>query len=234
MAAAFVIVRFLHKHPPFNAKLNTDSLLLIIACVMAGAYITGFLLFMPQFISGEMDFKMPALISWGGIIGGIIGAAAAAGIWKIPLASFADILSPAFLAAMGIGRIGCFLGGCCFGVHSDLPIAIAFPASCPAGITTQPLLPVQLISAAFLISASIAAAFIYIKKKNFPPGRLFAFSAIFYSMGRFIIEFYRNDYRIFFIYLSDAQIFSVGFFVVACVILYKTTQKIPSKKLDLS
>jgi len=225
MAAAFVIVRLLSKAPPFNGKLNTDSLLLIIACTIAGAYIAGFILFMPEFISGAMDFKTPVLISWGGIIGGIIGAKAASKIWKIPLGPFTDVLAPAFLASMGIGRIGCFFGGCCFGIHTDLPIGLAFPPSCPAGMTEQPLLPVQFISAAYLVSGSIAATLIYIKKKNLAHGRLFAFSAIFYSLGRFVIEFFRNDYRIFFAGLSDGQLFSVCLFTTACVILYKTQCK---------
>ena len=224
MAAAFIIVRFLSKNPPFNGKFETDSLFLIIACAMAGAYITGFILFLPEFISGAMDFKEPALISWGGIAGGVIGAAAASRLWKIPLSQFADILAPAFLASMGIGRIGCFLGGCCFGLHTDSPIGLTFPPSSPAGMTEQPLLPVQLISAACLISAALVAALIYVKKKNLAHGRLFAFSAIFYSLGRFVIEFYRNDYRIFFTGLSDGQLFSACFWAVSCVILYKTRQ----------
>ena len=222
MAAAFIIVRFLSKNPPFNGKFETDSLFLIIVCAMTGACAAGFILFAPEFISGAMNFREPALISWGGIAGGIFGTAAASRVWKIPLASFADVLAPAFLTSMGIGRIGCFLGGCCFGVHTDSPIGLTFPASSPAGMTEQPLLPVQLISAAYLISAALVAAFIYIKKKNLAHGRLFAFSIIFYSFGRFIIEFYRNDYRVFFAGLSDGQLFSACFFAAGCVILYKT------------
>ncbi|MCL2025368.1 MAG: prolipoprotein diacylglyceryl transferase [Leptospirales bacterium] len=226
IATAFIIVRLLSKKPPFNGKFEINSLLWVIACTIAGAHIAGFLLFMPEFISGAMNFKEPVLISWGGITGGVIGAAAASRLWKITPASLADILSPAFLASMGIGRIGCFLGGCCFGIQTDLPIGLAFPPSCPAGMTAQPLLPVQLISAAYLTGGASAAAFIYVKKKNIAHGRLFAFSAMFYSLGRFIVEFFRNDHRVFFIGLSDGQLFSICFFATACIILYKTRQKI--------
>jgi phosphatidylglycerol:prolipoprotein diacylglycerol transferase len=63
--------------------------------------------------------------------GGI--AAALATIWvaaratdRPPLALL-DALAPAGLLALGIGRIGCFLAGCCYGVATDLPWGVVFP-----------------------------------------------------------------------------------------------------------
>lgn len=39
-----------------------------------------------------------------------------------------DVVAPCLMVALGLGRIGCFLNGCCYGARSDnLPWAITFP-----------------------------------------------------------------------------------------------------------
>jgi phosphatidylglycerol:prolipoprotein diacylglycerol transferase len=39
-----------------------------------------------------------------------------------------DVAAPALALGIGIGRIGCFLNGCCFGRECDLPWAVTFAA----------------------------------------------------------------------------------------------------------
>jgi prolipoprotein diacylglyceryltransferase len=91
----------------------------------------------------------------------------------------------------------------------------------PAGAAIQPVVPVQLISFAYLAGGGAVFGALYLK--NAPAGgRLFAFSALFYSTGRFIIEFWRDDYRVFFAGLSDGQFFSLCFFAAGCIILFRT------------
>ncbi len=43
-----------------------------------------------------------------------------------------DLFAPSLALGAGIGRIGCFLNGCCFGHPTDLPWGIVFPAGCLA------------------------------------------------------------------------------------------------------
>lgn len=45
---------------------------------------------------------------------------------------YLDILAPSAALGMAIGRIGCFLNGCCFGGVCDLPWAVRFPYGSPA------------------------------------------------------------------------------------------------------
>jgi phosphatidylglycerol:prolipoprotein diacylglycerol transferase len=52
----------------------------------------------------------------------------------VPVAAFADAAAPAACAAVAVGRIGCLLAGCCFGVPSHVPWAVAFPAGTPAHV----------------------------------------------------------------------------------------------------
>src|SRR5207302_11230898 len=46
---------------------------------------------------------------------------------KVPLRTGMDIMAPCILVGLGIGRIGCFLHGCCYGAECTLPWAVRFP-----------------------------------------------------------------------------------------------------------
>ena len=49
-------------------------------------------------------------------------------LWKkIPLRLGMDIVAPCLMLALGFGRIGCFLNGCCYGAACALPWAVTFP-----------------------------------------------------------------------------------------------------------
>lgn len=71
------------------------------------------------------------LVVYGALIGG--GAALAWFIWrhKLPALATVDLFAPSVVLGMGIGRLGCFLNGCCYGGPSDLPWAVCFPQGSP-------------------------------------------------------------------------------------------------------
>jgi phosphatidylglycerol:prolipoprotein diacylglycerol transferase len=46
---------------------------------------------------------------------------------KVPLRTGMDIIAPCLMVGLGIGRIGCFLNGCCYGTESNVPWAVRFP-----------------------------------------------------------------------------------------------------------
>jgi phosphatidylglycerol---prolipoprotein diacylglyceryl transferase len=47
--------------------------------------------------------------------------------FKLPKLAFLDMAIPSLIAGLALGRIGCFLNGCCFGKVCDLPWAVRFP-----------------------------------------------------------------------------------------------------------
>ena len=67
------------------------------------------------------------------IYGGFIGAAAGFVVFmrkhKLPLLAMADLVAPSFMIGLALGRIGCFLNGCCYGGETDWPWAVTFPNS---------------------------------------------------------------------------------------------------------
>ncbi len=129
-------------------------------------------------------------VVYGGVIAGILVVSLYCKIKKLHFLSYLDIAVPSIALAQGFGRIGCFLAGCCYGQESDLPIAITFEHSsyAPNGV---PLFPSQLVSSAFdFVHFFVLCA---LARKNRTPGKIGAFYLIFYSIGRFIIEFFRGD-----------------------------------------
>ncbi|HIE09685.1 MAG TPA: prolipoprotein diacylglyceryl transferase [Armatimonadetes bacterium] len=82
-------------------------------------------------------------LSWhGALLGGTIVAFAYAKRAKIPTLDLLDCFAPIAALGLAIGRIGCFLNGCCYGVPTDLPWGIRFRT--PEGGLTPPSHPAQL------------------------------------------------------------------------------------------
>jgi phosphatidylglycerol---prolipoprotein diacylglyceryl transferase len=49
----------------------------------------------------------------------------------IPIRRGMDIIAPALMVGLAIGRVGCFLNGCCWGAVCDKPWAVTFPYGSP-------------------------------------------------------------------------------------------------------
>src|SRR3989442_5354266 len=83
------------------------------------------------------------LASMGGIAAGLGAAWAVARLTGLRLSAVLDAVAPAALLGLGIGRIGCFLAGCCYGRPTALPWGVVFPDLGPPARH-----PLQLYSAA--------------------------------------------------------------------------------------
>jgi len=118
----------------------------------------------------------------GGLIGGWIGVEAAKKIRGIREKT-GDPFALSAPAAMGIGRIGCLLGGCCFGKPTGEWYGIYM-----AG---QYRYPTQLIEIVFDFSLFLLLWVIRNKMKY--PGDLFKLFILGYSVFRFLIEFIRAE-----------------------------------------
>jgi phosphatidylglycerol:prolipoprotein diacylglycerol transferase len=74
------------------------------------------------------------LVVIGGIIGGALGGMIFALRNKYSMLLILDLVVPTVMLGISIGRVGCFLNGCCFGAVCDLPWAVTFPAGSPAHV----------------------------------------------------------------------------------------------------
>jgi phosphatidylglycerol:prolipoprotein diacylglycerol transferase len=72
------------------------------------------------------------LVVYGSVLAGV-----PAGIWYclrrgLPILTIGDLIAPSMVVGLALGRIGCFLNGCCFGgVCLTADYALTFPAGSP-------------------------------------------------------------------------------------------------------
>jgi phosphatidylglycerol---prolipoprotein diacylglyceryl transferase len=82
-------------------------------------------------IKAIVNVTQGGLVVYGSLLAG--GAATVVFIYKHKLPGFVltDLITPGVILGMAIGRLGCFLNGCCYGGECDLPWAIRFPYGSP-------------------------------------------------------------------------------------------------------
>lgn len=100
----------------------------------------------------------------------------------------ADITAPALALGIGLGRIGCFLNGCCFGQHCDAPWAVTFPPGSGAGtwFPGVPLHPTQLYESGAAFAVMIILLLLD-RKRRFPGFLLWTFMLLL-SVYRFLVD----------------------------------------------
>lgn len=140
----------------------------------------------PQIILRVSD----GFVVYGGIIGGIFSGFLFCIRKKINFIKYFDLTMPSIALAQGFGRIGCLLAGCCYGVPTKSHFGLIFPESsfAPSGVS---LVPTQLISSG--LDFLNFFVLIFLAKRVKADGQVAGFYLIFYSVGRFIIEFFRGD-----------------------------------------
>lgn len=108
----------------------------------------------PKKFNGIFDFTKIGLSSYGAVIGIIILLFLFSKQYKKSFKNLIYILLPSIPLMYGIGKIGCFLAGCCFGIEYNGPLSVVYnySHSAPKGIS---LFPVQLLEAIIFIAISI-------------------------------------------------------------------------------
>ena len=150
-------------------------------------------------------------VVYGGLIAGFLSPLIYTRIKKLSFLPYIDCAVPGVAFAQGCGRIGCFLAGCCYGKETSAWYGVTFPADClaPAGVS---LIPTQLFSAAgdFLAWPQIGSS---------TSGIVTAVYLMLYAVGRFLIEFLRNDPRGAVGVLSTSQFIAIFMFAAGAVML---------------
>ncbi|MFH1338309.1 MAG: prolipoprotein diacylglyceryl transferase [Candidatus Omnitrophota bacterium] len=129
-----------------------------------------------------------------------------------------DLVVPYAALGQSIGRIGCFLNGCCYG-RQALRFGIYFP------VNDAILIPTQLYS-----SLALLGIFVILRLKQtrvHRKGEIFYLYLLLYSVWRFFIEFFRADTQIFFFGLTVFQIFCIATFILSLVMLIRIWKSSP-------
>lgn len=193
-----------------------DLCFYILLSALIGARILYIIVEYKSFADHPLDvFKIwkGGLVYYGGLV-----LAVAVSAWymkkhRMAVWQVADILAPSIAIGQAIGRWGCYFAGCCYGIRTDVSWAITFTDPRSLAPLNIPLHPTQIYLS--LNALLIFGILIWLRKRKSFDGQIFWTYGILYSIGRFIIEYFRGDDRGFALegVLSTSQF--IGIFVLA-------------------
>lgn len=201
---AYVVYLFVALKKEGKSQKVIDKSMFVSALAFAVMGITAFL-FNSLFHSIEEGRLVLGGITWAG---GVVGAFPAFVVLTHYLIKeergkeieFFSLIVPGIVLGHAFGRIGCFLGGCCFGQVTESWLGVVFPNGSlaeqlyPNTITHEgsfPVLPTQLFEAGFEFLL-FAVMLIFRKKWKYAHAEIYLFS---YGIFRFGLEFLRGDDR---------------------------------------
>lgn len=163
-------------------------------------------------------------VFYGGLIGGTIAGAIYIKAKKLDATTYFDVMAPAVPLFHSIARIGCFLGGCCYGVKSDFGFTCTH--SLASGVNGVNRFPVQLLESG--LNMILFLVLWQLLRKNKCKGYLFPIYLMSYAVIRFSDEFLRADaYRGFIFGISTSQFISILIFLgaLAYIVIQKQRKK---------
>ena len=237
LSVAIVAGLYLATMQADRAGLKPDKVLRACVYIIAAALVSSRLYVVLQHLDyyRQQPLEIPqiwkgGLASYGAFVGGGLAAIFVARWQRLSVGKFLDCCAPAIAVAISIGRIGCFLNGCCYGAVSNLPWAMHFPEDSGPYYNHlhEGLIELHQLSLAVhptQLYESLYALLLFVlllrfRKYEKRDGELFAILFVLYPLGRFFIEFLRDDDRGFISLLSLPQTFSMIIAVLSLSFLF--------------
>jgi phosphatidylglycerol:prolipoprotein diacylglycerol transferase len=171
------------------------------------------------------------LTVYGAVFGALLAVLIYCWVKKLSFWQIGDVVAPGAIVGQAIGRIGCFINGCCYGLPTSLPWSVAYtnPASfCPLGESFQPTQIYHLIWN--LIGFSILWS---LRRRLKPQGSLFLLYLALYAAGDLSIRFVRVG-EPFLFGLQQAQLIGIAILVITVPWLVIRMWRYRTKQLALA
>lgn len=202
LVTAVALALFTCKRRADRAGLDGDRIvdlgLWLVIWALLGSKALLILVELPRYIHHPADL-VGTLRAGGVFLGGLIAALIAGFVlfrrYGLRFLPTTDVLMPSVSLGQAIGRIGCFMAGCCWGAHCDLPWAITYTDPHAAENVGTPLgIPLHPFPAyAFLFNISLYALLAWLYRRGVTAGRVLATYLTVYGAGRFLLEYTRGD-----------------------------------------
>jgi len=225
-------MKFTRKYENLTMDDAVDVTIYAIVGGVTGARLIYVFLNIKHFISTPLHifYIREGGLSWhGGLLGGFLGLVVLHFVRKIPLGKICDFGAVHITIGLAIGRIGCFLNGCCYGKVTHVPWAIEFKGAVIPGLRH----PTQLYESFLLVIAFLFLLWWW-KRKKFD-GEMTMMMLALYGIIRFVVEIFRyntpNQY-LFGGSLSLAQYFSILLTIIFGTIIFIKRRKKQDKAVD--
>jgi phosphatidylglycerol---prolipoprotein diacylglyceryl transferase len=161
----------------------------------------------------------------GGLVAGVVVAVLYARRHHVSPVALVDAAAPGMAFAQSVGRLGCFMAGCCFGKPTHVAWAVTFTDPLAGSVIGTPLgilvHPTQIYEAVATLIIGITLI-VTEKRGSFFPGRTFWLYVLLYSCARFVIEFLRGDPRSSLGIISVGQALSLALIPIALIMLARS------------
>jgi phosphatidylglycerol---prolipoprotein diacylglyceryl transferase len=228
LLAILIPVHLAKKEGLSPAKMEGLGLVIVLSAGVGSKLLTA--LDYPNFYSGGWNhFVFDQVMGKGGVFyGGFLMATACSFIYfrvvKLPGWQACDCVAPGLALAQGLGRIGCFLAGCCWGTPTQSLLGVTYTSEVAHQLTGVPLNlkihPTQLYEAAIVL---LAIPFLmWLRRTKTFQGQVFLAYMTYYAVARFFLEFFRDDPRGHYVgnLLSTSQLISVLMLPFAIYLLF--------------
>lgn len=170
--------------------------------LLIGAKLVYMLTVMPEIVRNYSFVKTHVLqavmymfggyVFYGGLIGALLAYYFYCRWFKVDFGSLINVITPVIPLVHAFGRVGCFLGGCCYGIEYHGRGAIHYPHNeFVPELNSVTRFPVQLVESGINL-LFFAVLFLYSKKTR-KPGSILGIYLIGYAVIRFSLEFLRGD-----------------------------------------
>jgi len=193
LAGILVTINYAKKEK-IAAEAVLDLAIYVIIAAIVGARIFYVLGQLDHFLANPLEIVMVqngGLVFLGGLFLSFLVVVLYAKKKKLNLIKLLDAITPGVALGYALGRLGCFLNGCCFGLPTSLPFGVIFPPDSLAGAYCpgERLHPTQLYSALTMLLVFFFLIWLYRRKRY--NGQVLYWGLILYSVYRFLVEFLR-------------------------------------------
>ncbi len=215
LALAFLTAIFLAtrraEREGLSAEFVADMGIVIILCSIVGARLF-FILFYDLSYTlenpGELfRLRQAGLVYYGGLIFAVLGGIVYCRLKNVSVPLVLDIAAPSVAIGQAIGRIGCFMSGCCYGEPALAPWAVKFPN------LDQLRHPTQLYES--FATFVIFLVLLWFWKRRKSTGQVAWLYAVLYAPARFFLEFFRGDNPPVLLGMTISQVISAAVLVFA-------------------
>lgn len=195
---SLLVVYAVRRADRFELSRSTtlDFSLLLMVGGFLGARLTHVFYELPHYYAEDwtrtLKFWEGGFVFYGGFLGGLAFCWLYQRFQKLPFWTWADFFAPILALGYGLGRGSCFLAGCCYGKACDFPWAVVFPWD----YHQTRRHPTQLY--AVIWELTVYALLLFLERKRGlkqRSGSLFMTWLALHSVGRLLMEHYRDDFR---------------------------------------
>jgi len=165
-------------------------------------------------------FSAGGLTAYGAVLGAALGIWVYSRFSDFKFGYFVDLIAPAIILAQAIGRVGCTINGCCYGIGTSLPWGVVYthPNSlAPLGVAIHPTQIYEI-----LYNLLVFAVLIILRGRFKPDGSLFLIYLSLYALWRVGMDFLRPGTPFLF-GLHQAQIIAIVVLLITIPLLaYRT------------